>query len=467
MKALGAIKLFTLSFLILGFGNGLAQEYDDLYFNSSDRKKDKVENTVVAKNTTVFTPQSPALSTQTYGDETVNYSAKHVNPEYIARYKSAPADESAIVNEDSEDSYYVEDYDQVTEYPDEKKYKHSNYYPYPSTFQGSRDPWLARNYYGRSYYDPFWGMNSSPGWNMGLGYTFGSMSGWNMSMGYGSGGWGYNPYNYYGSPYGSMYDPWSSYSMYDPWYSGSYYSSYSYYNPCRNPYRYAYSNSYNRYYGGYYGGGSVFYPMNSGYDHRNVKLAKRTARGSNTKPGTSNIDRERHYSQDARTNENSRAKVASTEKRDHSEIQNEYYGRSRNNAYSGTRTRSSSNRDLTTTSSNRSSVGTSSTTRTRATREKSNYSRPSYKNNQNQNRSNSYNRLTNYNSGSNSRSYRSSGYQRSSNSSSRSYSSSGSYSSGSKSSSSSGSRSFSSGSSGSRSSSSSSSGRSSSSRGRR
>ena len=455
MKALGAIKLFTISFFILGLENGLAQEYDDLYFNASDRKKAKVENTVVAKNTTTVTPQSPAVSTQTYGDETVNYSAKHVNPEYIARYKSAPADESATVNKDSENSYYVEDYDQVAEYPDEQKLKHSNYYPYQSAFHRSCDPWLARNYYGRSYYDPFWGMNSSPGWNMGLGYTFGSMSGWNMYMSYGSGGgWGYNPYSYYGSPYGSMYDPWSSY-MYDPWYSGSYYSSYSCYNPWRNPYRYAYSNPYNRYYGGYYGGGSVFYSMSPdyGYNSRNIKLAKRTARGSNTKPVSGNINRTNHYSQSPRTTENGRAKIASTEKQDYSQIQNEYYGRSRNKAYSRTNNRSSSNRNLTSTSSNRSSVGTTSTTRTRATREKSNYSRPTYKSDRSS-RSSSYNRLTNYSSGSNSRN---TGYQRSSNSSSRSYSNSGRYSGGSRSSSYS---------SGSRSSSSGSSGRSSSSRGR-
>ena len=128
MKAIGAIKLFMLSFLVLSHSTGWAQEYDDLYFNSSDRKKMKTESVVVAKNTDDTKMQNPTYSAQSYGDETENYSAKHVNPEYIARYKNTPKEESTTIGENGGDSYYVEDFDLTKEYPDEKQYKQVNNY---------------------------------------------------------------------------------------------------------------------------------------------------------------------------------------------------------------------------------------------------------------------------------------------------------------------------------------------------
>ena len=91
MKALKIIKFSTLTLSLLGilviYSSVNAQEYDDMYFNKSDRKTVKVEKTVTSsalKNTSDY---------KKITESTEAYSAKNINPEYIARYKSSESNE--------------------------------------------------------------------------------------------------------------------------------------------------------------------------------------------------------------------------------------------------------------------------------------------------------------------------------------------------------------------------------------
>jgi len=79
MEALTKLRLPTVFLTLLTIATtSMAQEYDDLYFTSKDRKK--VEKMEEAKNQSTSTYKS--YTNNTYSD---NYSTHEVNPEYIAR----------------------------------------------------------------------------------------------------------------------------------------------------------------------------------------------------------------------------------------------------------------------------------------------------------------------------------------------------------------------------------------------
>ena len=94
MKTLKLVKSSTLAVGLLSlsliFSAAFAQEYDDMYFNKSDRKK------VKTNNPEELTASSKSVSTSDYKEiteSTEGYSSKNINPEYIAKYKSNEANE--------------------------------------------------------------------------------------------------------------------------------------------------------------------------------------------------------------------------------------------------------------------------------------------------------------------------------------------------------------------------------------
>ena len=99
------------------FTPSIAQEYDDMYFNKSDRKKIKVEKKVAISDKNTTTDYNKIT------ESTEAYSAKNVNPEYIARYKSTEADELNSTSQDSYGSkdYFVEDFDKQSYVSDANK----------------------------------------------------------------------------------------------------------------------------------------------------------------------------------------------------------------------------------------------------------------------------------------------------------------------------------------------------------
>ena len=127
MKALKSIKILTLFTSLLSiaviYSSVNAQEYDDMYFGKSDRKTVKADKTVVIsdnnKNNSNANYKEITKSTETY-------SAKNINPEYIARYKSTNSNEvneQTVQKDDSYSSkdYFVEGYDNNDYISDSKK----------------------------------------------------------------------------------------------------------------------------------------------------------------------------------------------------------------------------------------------------------------------------------------------------------------------------------------------------------
>ena len=433
MKAYNKFKIFTVSFLgslILFPLSSMAQdEYDDMYFTPKDRKEIKSESVYTARsdkaqvNTEKKDVINPSYSNQLYGDARENYSAKNVNPEYIERYKSNSKDSESVEEIANDDAYYVENYDRskfIEGNTDNKSYAN---YGYAGSYYGNNSPfYTGYNYYGRSYYDPFWNPYYGPGWGFtpGLSLSLSFGTGWGYSPWYSPySAWGYSPW--YGRSY---YNPWSYSSWiydpwyYDPWYTSTYYCGYGY------PYIW-YPAYYSSHY--YYGGG---------YENWNPSpYNRRVSRGSDNyivKDGTIPNRRTATVSEQKITdgqNINDRARTS----RDYSRTQNEYYTRTQNRTDYGTRTGSSSSINA---ERSMNTVGTTSSPRVRSSRTDIDYSRPSYRTaTQSRSSTNTYNYNSNR-STNRSSSFSGNSYQRSGSSSysspsrsSSSYSS-GSYSSG-------------------------------------
>jgi hypothetical protein len=193
----------------------LAQvENDDMYFRAKDREKLKAENASISVNGKIdndykafkqkhFDEGEEVAET---GNPTDSYSARNVNPEYIARSNSEQASEA-------EQTYYLEGYTPPNTF-DSYSSGYNNTYPnnLNSGF-GYQNGWYNPSMYNNSMYSPYYGYcdpwmspyYSQPGWTMSLSYTWGSMwgSGYGYGMGYGN---SYNPYYGYGySPYYSNY----------------------------------------------------------------------------------------------------------------------------------------------------------------------------------------------------------------------------------------------------------------------
>ena len=298
MKELKSIKVYSmfagLLSLAVVFSSANAQEYDDMYFNKSDRKTVKAENKTASK-------ESKNLNNADYNsltESTEVYSAKNVNPEYIARYKATESNEvqEEVVRNGNYNSndYFIEDYN----VPDSAIGSHQNQIDYAALNKRDQMSYsnynnnFSNSYYGRSPYmgfspymsmgygmpfgyDPFMmGNGYGPSMSMGIGYGFGS--GFYPSMSYSiamSWGTGYNPWGGWGaypySPYSmrGYYDPWGypsyAYRGYSPYYGGAYgMGGYGYSRP------YYSASSYN-----YYDNGSKI-----GYKPRTASRTATTSR---------------------------------------------------------------------------------------------------------------------------------------------------------------------------------------------
>lgn len=271
-------------------GTVMAQENDDMYFNSKDREK---LNANRAKEATTIASAKTAESTESAIDEedfsaTESYSTRNTNPEYTSRSSSE------FAQEDNED-YFVDNY-RYNNAQNLNRFNnnYSNWY---------NNPWYTNSFYAGSMYS-----YNSPYYN-------GYCSPWN------------NPYN--SGFYGSIGYSWGS-----PYYGGYWGSGYS-------PWDYGYGSYYGSYYGngwGYYGGGWNNYYNNWGGNNviiidngssRGVAYNKRPTRGgmlSNESAG--NRTRSQIVSRGDR-NSSGRVSTSSTGRTQQtSGRQDEYYNRS-------------------------------------------------------------------------------------------------------------------------------------------
>ncbi len=192
-------------------------ENDDMYFNSKDREKLKVENATAAVNDKIdadykaFKKKHVDENDEVAEDvnPTDSYSARTVNPEYISRSNSEQAS-------DDEQNYYVEGY---TPANTNDRYSPGNYNNYNNNWNNNN--WSNGNNYSygyspyNSWYSPYYGYcnpamspyySGGSGLTFSMGYMWGMSPGWNYGMNYGWGNSYYNPYSYYPSYYSPYYN---------------------------------------------------------------------------------------------------------------------------------------------------------------------------------------------------------------------------------------------------------------------
>lgn len=205
-------------------GSVMAQENDDMYFNSKDRAKLNASRAADKAQTIAYNEETSAESDEDYVNLTNSYSSRNVNPEYTSRSNSQLA-------QNGDENYFVNDY----------RFSTANSF---NSFNNNYNNWYNRSWYNSGYYygsmmnpwsSPYGGYYSSPssyyydyynnpwsspyyqsGWYGSLSYYGGSPyygNSWGFGMGFGN-GWNYP---YYGGGYGSFY-------------GGSYYGGYYGYN---------------------------------------------------------------------------------------------------------------------------------------------------------------------------------------------------------------------------------------------
>jgi hypothetical protein len=221
MNNLSSIRYLGI-FALLGVAScstnhsALKGEADDLYFMASDAEV-ATEFAVKNNNPENFR-QLEEIKAEEYDQE--NFSAKNVNPEYIAKYQSNnnAAEEGTVYFDDAEgDAVQGQDGD-INIYNNFRGYNardnnsgwNMNPWMMRSMYMGGLSPFGMGGFYD-PFYDPFWGSGFGfrPGLSLSLGMGFGMGSRmWNPMMrhGYGMGGFYdpfYSPYMGYG--YGMNY----------------------------------------------------------------------------------------------------------------------------------------------------------------------------------------------------------------------------------------------------------------------
>ena len=210
-----------------------SQEYDDIYFTSSDRPS---APKVVESNVPLTTEQASAKEVpnkKTYSLE--EYSPTYVDEELINKYNnegSNPDDDAIDLETVSNEPPTVLDY--YDTYDNEGYYNTPVVNNYYFNGGGFYDPFYTYSY----NYDPFlWG---DPFYNDFYRFRRFRRAGWGLSLGVSFGSLGF----FYGRPYSSIYS-WGS-PFYDPWFSV--------YDPWCPPYSIISYNRFNtRYYAGNYG----------------------------------------------------------------------------------------------------------------------------------------------------------------------------------------------------------------------
>ena len=204
--------LLTVAFAIASVFGVYAQEYDDMYFNGKDRKKQESEKKAIRDS--VRKAEEALMS-------------KNINPDYMDRLDEYEGD--------TEGGYYEDDYvdnqfqsDRVDLYDNNRIYTYSDlddiYWSNPVLYRNTVfDPfyrsrlrtfgWASNSFYNPynrwDFYDPYdyyyGGVRISVGWTWGNRYV----RPWNRGWGYNYydpfcvSPWGYNSYSYYGNSWGS------------------------------------------------------------------------------------------------------------------------------------------------------------------------------------------------------------------------------------------------------------------------
>ncbi len=200
--------------------NAMRGENDDLYFQASDAR---IATEYAVSNNNAQNFQS-LNNVDSRSFEQENFSARNVNPEYIARYQNQTSgtDEGAVYFDDAnaENTPNINIYNNYSVGNNGWNNRGMNNSMFNLGFgmgmgmgmspfwgmpmgmgwgmpmMGFYDPFWGMPGWGMGFHDPFWGM---PMWGMrpGFGWNMGWNSMWGFNMGFGWGGrgmWGMNPW---------------------------------------------------------------------------------------------------------------------------------------------------------------------------------------------------------------------------------------------------------------------------------
>lgn len=251
MKIKG-ILFATLSLLVISGAHAQSVEFDDMYFNSNDRAKLRVQQL----SDVSYSKRDKSRQLIADSEENVNpsdsYSARNVNPEFTSR---AHTEAAQVDNED----YFVNNY----------QYNRNQFNNWNNDFnRWNNNSWYQSNYYGPGinswnspYYgydrwsspwvDPFWSYN---GWSSSFSRAYGNS--WNY-------GWGGN-FNYWNRPYYGYNSMLGNGFGYGAAYGGGYWNNYRY-------------------------PGTVVVINNQDQDGRGISYGKRPIRGNTIISDRSNI----------------------------------------------------------------------------------------------------------------------------------------------------------------------------------
>jgi len=216
---------------ILTNGVGFGQEYDDLYFNKSNREKQKVEK-AQAKTVQLPAQEEPAGTDQN-DFKPVSFLGKQYDVEPL------PEDLAVVRKAISQESYdfykpdkTVKDYtnpsfstprstNQMYNNKDlGQNQSNPNFSDPTDTYQN--DPVIINNYYNNN---AGWSRWNGPEWNLGFGWNSWGGNFWNA--GYGWGGWYdplWNPWFY--APFRGPLWGWNSWGWNNAWCPPGYYSGF-------------------------------------------------------------------------------------------------------------------------------------------------------------------------------------------------------------------------------------------------
>lgn len=216
IRTMGAFAILGLAACSTSYqASNMGGEVDNLYFMASDARI-ATEYAVSNNNPENF---KEIEQIRDIDGEVENFSAKNVNPEYIAKYQSSAvpaAEESTVYFDDSEgQTEFGTDDPNINAYDNYSNYNGSgsvtnNFFMSPMMGFGMSSMMMRSMYNpyygfgGLGYYDPFFDPFFSPGFGFNSG--FGIMPRFGLSLGFGFG----RPF--YGNGFG-FYDPYMAYGL--------------------------------------------------------------------------------------------------------------------------------------------------------------------------------------------------------------------------------------------------------------
>jgi hypothetical protein len=193
------LKSFLIGCLSLAVATGASAqvEYDDMYFNSADRRE---LNALKGTPTLALTGKKKKALTEEFNNPTDSYSARNINPEHVSRSNANEARTDDL-------DYFITNYtrksaagysawhNQFNSWYNSPWYTTgwygaSRWYPFTPYYSHMYTPYWSSTLYDPFWYDPwyydtFYMGLGGPAWRFGYGFNYGFPAYWGISHGFG------------------------------------------------------------------------------------------------------------------------------------------------------------------------------------------------------------------------------------------------------------------------------------------